>query len=82
MVAAYVPGILSRPATRCRAAGFARLMTAARDQLAGEGIRARVVSMPCVEWFNDQDESYRREVLPPTIPARVSVEAGITAPWK
>jgi transketolase len=38
--------------------------------------------MPCVEWFNDQDESYRREVLPPTIPARVSVEAGITAPWK
>jgi len=54
----------------------------ARDLLAGQDISARVVSMPCVEWFNDQDESYRREVLPPTIPARVSVEAGITAPWK
>ena len=54
----------------------------AREQLAAEGISARVVSMPCVEWFNDQDESYRREVLPPTIRARVSVEAGITAPWR
>jgi len=53
----------------------------AREQLAAEDISARVVSMPCVEWFNDQDESYRREVLPPTIRARVSVEAGITAPW-
>jgi transketolase len=54
----------------------------ARDLLAGQDISARVVSMPCVEWFNDQDRSYRLEVLPPTIPARVSVEAGITAPWK
>jgi transketolase len=54
----------------------------AREQLAADGISARVVSMPCVEWFDEQDESYRREVLPPTIPARVSVEAGITAPWK
>ena len=54
----------------------------ARDQLAAEGISARVVSMPCVEWFNAQDESYRREVLPPTIRARVSVEAGITEPWR
>ncbi len=53
----------------------------ARDQLAADGVSARVVSMPCVEWFNDQDESYRREVLPATIRARVSVEAGITAPW-
>jgi transketolase len=54
----------------------------ARDQLAAEGVSARVVSMPCVEWFNDQGESYRREVLPSTIRARVSVEAGITAPWR
>jgi transketolase len=53
----------------------------ARDQLAADGVSARVVSMPCVEWFNDQDESYRREVLPATVRARVSVEAGITAPW-
>jgi transketolase len=54
----------------------------AREQLAADGISARVVSMPCVEWFTEQDESYRREVLPPTIRARVSVEAGITPPWK
>jgi len=54
----------------------------AREQLAAEGVSARVVSMPCVEWFNEQDESYRREVLPATIRARVSVEAGITAPWR
>jgi len=54
----------------------------AREQLAAEGVSARVVSMPCVEWFNEQDESYRREVLPSTIRARVSVEAGITAPWR
>jgi transketolase len=54
----------------------------AREQLAAEGVSARVVSMPCVEWFNDQDEAYQREVLPSTIRARVSVEAGITAPWR
>jgi transketolase len=54
----------------------------ARQQLAADGISARVVSMPCVEWFTSQDESYRREVLPPTIRARVSVEAGITEPWR
>ena len=45
-------------------------------------LSARVVSMPCVEWFEAQDEAYRREVLPPTIRARVSVEAGITPPWR
>jgi transketolase len=54
----------------------------AREQLAAAGISARVVSMPCVEWFENQDESYRREVLPAAIRARVSVEAGITAPWR
>jgi transketolase len=55
---------------------------AARTQLAAAGISARVVSMPCVEWFLDQDEAYRREVLPDSIKARVSVEAGITPPWR
>ena len=54
----------------------------AREQLAAGGVSARVVSMPCVEWFDEQDGSYRREVLPSTIRARVSVEAGITAPWR
>ena len=52
-----------------------RLLTSA---LVAEGVSARVVSMPCVEWF----EAYRREVLPPTLRARVSVEAGITPPWR
>ena len=54
----------------------------AREQLAADGVSARVVSMPCVEWFDEQDESYRQEVLPSAIRARVSVEAGITAPWR
>ncbi|MCI5825074.1 MAG: transketolase, partial [Arcanobacterium sp.] len=55
---------------------------AAREQLAQQGVSARVVSMPCLEWFNEQDQSYRDEVLPPDMKARVSVEAGVTLPWK
>jgi len=54
----------------------------ARELLAAEGISARVVSMPCVEWFHEQDASYQEEVLPAAVRARVSVEAGITPPWK
>jgi len=54
----------------------------ARDLLAEEGVSARVVSMPSVEWFSQQDDSYRLSVLPTAMKARVSVEAGITAPWK
>jgi transketolase len=59
-----------------------QLAVAAREQLAKEGISARVVSMPSVEWFRQQDASYQEEVLPAAIRARVSVEAGITDPWK
>jgi transketolase len=54
----------------------------ARELLAAEGISARVVSMPCLEWFRVQDSSYQEEVLPAAVRARVSVEAGITPPWK
>jgi transketolase len=54
----------------------------ARDQLQADGIPARVVSMPCVEWFAAQEPAYRDEVLPPGIRARVSVEAGITSGWE
>jgi transketolase len=54
----------------------------ARELLAAEGISARVVSMPCLEWFRGQDTSYQEEVLPAAVRARVSVEAGITPPWK
>lgn len=51
-------------------------------QLAAEGISARVVSAPCLEWFSAQDQSYRDAVLPPTVRARVSVEAGIAQGWR
>ena len=54
----------------------------AHRQLADEGIRARVVSMPCREWFDEQDEGYRNEVLPPQVRARVSVEAGVPLGWR
>ncbi|MBU4215513.1 MAG: hypothetical protein KJ792_12755, partial [Actinobacteria bacterium] len=53
----------------------------ARELLAGQGIAARVVSAPCLEWFAEQDQTYRDSVLPPTVTARVSVEAGIALPW-
>lgn len=53
----------------------------AQEQLAAEGIRARVVSMPSLEWFNEQPREYRDEVLPPSVKARVSIEAGLAAPW-
>jgi transketolase len=46
-----------------------------------QGIAARVVSMPCVEWFESQDQSYRDQIIPPTVKARVSVEAGIAMSW-
>jgi transketolase len=54
----------------------------ARELLQADGISARVVSMPCVEWFAEQDESYQREVLPAGIRARVCVEAGISLGWR
>jgi transketolase len=59
-----------------------QIAVAARTLLAAEGISARVVSMPSVEWFTEQDASYQEEVLPAALRARVSVEAGITRPWK
>jgi transketolase len=59
-----------------------QLAVAAREILAKEGISARVVSMPSVEWFRQQDVSYQESVLPAAMKARVSVEAGITEPWK
>ncbi|MGN6722554.1 MAG: transketolase [Marmoricola sp.] len=59
-----------------------QLAVAARETLASEGIGARVVSLPCIEWFNEQDEAYRDSVIPPTVHARVSVEAGIAQGWR
>jgi transketolase len=54
----------------------------ARDQLQADGVPARVVSMPCVEWFAAQDPAYRDEVLPPGVRARVSVEAAVASGWE
>ncbi|WP_371829643.1 transketolase [Sinomonas cyclohexanicum] len=58
-----------------------QLAVAAREALAAEGIAARVVSMPCVEWFDAQDAGYRESVLPAAVRARVSVEAGLALTW-
>ncbi|HEY5135403.1 MAG TPA: transketolase [Candidatus Nanopelagicales bacterium] len=58
-----------------------QLALAARDTLAADGIGARVVSMPCVEWFEGQDATYRESVLPSAVRARVTVEAGIAQGW-
>lgn len=59
-----------------------QVAVAARDLLAADGIRARVVSMPCREWFDTQEPAYRESVIPPTVKARVSVEAGIAMGWR
>ncbi len=58
-----------------------QLAVAAQQILAAEGIGTRVVSMPCVEWFDEQERSYRDQILPPSVKARVTVEAGIAMPW-
>ncbi|MFC9291279.1 transketolase C-terminal domain-containing protein, partial [Streptomyces sp. NPDC057052] len=57
------------------------LAVAAREALEAEGIGARVVSMPSVEWFEEQPREYRDGVLPPSVRARVAVEAGIGLTW-
>lgn len=58
-----------------------QLAVAARTILEAEGIKTRVVSVPCVEWFEEQDEAYRSSVLPNSVTARVSVEAGLALGW-
>lgn len=58
-----------------------QLAVAAAERLESEGIAARVVSVPCLDWFEQQDQQYIEEVLPTDVTARVSVEAGIAMPW-
>lgn len=58
-----------------------QLAVAARLELEAQGVPTRVVSAPCLEWFEEQSESYRWSVLPPAITARVSVEAGLSLGW-
>ena len=58
-----------------------QVAVAAQEKLAAEGVKARVVSLPCWEVFARQDQAYRDQVLPPQVTARVSVEAGATFGW-
>ncbi|MBC9224929.1 transketolase [Aeromicrobium sp. 636] len=59
-----------------------QLAVAARAALAEEGIAARVVSMPCREWFEEQDQAYRDSVIPPHVRARVAIEAAVAFGWR
>ena len=52
-----------------------------REQLQKDGVPTRVVSMPCIELFEEQSQNYRDEVLPPSITARLSIEAGVRQGW-
>jgi transketolase len=58
-----------------------QIAVAAREALEAAEVPTRVVSLPCVEWFAAQDRSYREEVLPPSVRARVSVEASVPMGW-
>ncbi|MEV6640836.1 transketolase [Amycolatopsis sp. NPDC051371] len=58
-----------------------QLAVEAKKVLEADGVKARVVSMPCVEWFDAQDAAYRESVIPAAVKARVSVEAGIAQSW-
>jgi transketolase len=57
------------------------LAVGAADALAGDGVKARVVSMPCTDVFDVQDAKYRDAVLPAAVTARVAIEAGVTDGW-
>ncbi|MFE7381096.1 transketolase [Streptomyces zhihengii] len=58
-----------------------QLAVEAREQLQAAGVPTRVVSMPSVEWFEEQEQGYRESVLPPSVRARVAVEAGVGLTW-
>ena len=58
-----------------------QLAVAAREALEAKGVATRVVSAPCLEWFEEQSAEYREQVLPASVRARVSVEAGLSLGW-
>jgi transketolase len=71
------------PGADKRAAGSeVQIVLAARELLARDAIAARVVSMPCVEWFTGPEPSYQEKVLPQEVRARVCVEAGVALGWR
>ena len=53
----------------------------AKEMLAAEGVKARAISVPCMEVFLKQDAAYQESVMPAAVRARVSMEAGVTMPW-
>ena len=59
-----------------------QLAVGAQEILKSEGIKARVISAPCLEWFAETENSYKESVLPSFIKARVSVEAGVGQGWR
>ncbi len=59
-----------------------QLAVAAREALEAEGTPTRVVSMPCIEWFREQEQAYQQQVLPSGVKARVSVEAAVAQGWR
>lgn len=58
------------------------IAVAARKTLESQGVSTRIVSMPCREWFEAQEQDYRDQVLPPQVRARVSVEAAVPMGWR
>ena len=79
---AYVIADAPDPAVLLLATGSeVQLAVAAHERLKADGVGSRVVSMPCLEWFDEQDEAYRDSVLLPSVRARVAIEAGSTLGW-
>ncbi|NQW72979.1 MAG: transketolase [Actinobacteria bacterium] len=79
---AYVLVDSSEPQVLLLATGSeVQLAVAAHERLKADGISSRVISMPCLEWFDEQDEAYRDSVLLPSVRARVAIEAGSTLGW-
>lgn len=79
---AYVIADSPDPAVLLLATGSeVQLAVAAHKRLNESGVSSRVVSMPCLEWFDEQDEAYRDSVLPPSVRARIAIEAGSTLGW-
>jgi transketolase len=79
---AYVIADTAEPVVLLLATGSeVQLAMAAHERLKADGVESRVVSMPCLEWFDEQDQAYRDSVLLPSVRARVAVEAGSTLGW-
>jgi len=66
----------------CLVAAEVSLALTARERLEADGTPTRVVSLPCLEWFHEQDDAYQQQVLPPNVKARVSIEAAVAQGWR